>query len=183
MNDEYHHSFKEFYAVKDPYSLPFNKTPENTRGTGETSTFVGIPVKHNAHTLTNVKLASNGIMSKWFRNIPEGSPESFSVNTNQKFYFLNFEKALMPHLVINSASQTAKTLKILLEHEEQLKHDDYYTELKDVHFESRNENLVLSNFPSDSQWYQLNQLRIHAGCPERSLLGIEKLAKYLQYLN
>ena len=31
--------------------------------------------------------------------------------------------------------------------------------------------------PTDSQWYQLNQLRIHAGAPERSEEGIERLFK------
>ncbi|KAJ3126603.1 Rhophilin, Rho GTPase binding protein [Nowakowskiella sp. JEL0407] len=36
--------------------------------------------------------------------------------------------------------------------------------------------------PLDSQWYLLNQLRIHAGAPERSDMGIEKLLNYYHQL-
>ncbi|TPX34871.1 hypothetical protein SmJEL517_g02652 [Synchytrium microbalum] len=36
--------------------------------------------------------------------------------------------------------------------------------------------------PTESQWYALNQMRIHAGAPERSFGGIEKLAHYYAQL-
>ncbi|KAI8818759.1 BRO1-like domain-containing protein [Fimicolochytrium jonesii] len=36
--------------------------------------------------------------------------------------------------------------------------------------------------PTDSQWYLLNELRIHAGAPERSEAGIERLSHYYAQL-
>lgn len=36
----------------------------------------------------------------------------------------------------------------------------------------------LAGPPSETQWYHLNQLRIHAGAPERSEAGIERLLQY-----
>lgn len=41
-----------------------------------------------------------------------------------------------------------------------------------------NQFFALAQPPSESQWYQLNQLRIHAGAPERSEEGVEKLYQY-----
>jgi hypothetical protein len=188
MEDNHHHSFTEFYGVKNPEALPYNTTPENTKGVGEKSTFIGLPVKHNARTIINGKIAGakNSFMKLFQAPDLEASLEEAKIDPSIKYYFLNYEKALMPYLVVNSAIQTQKTLKILLEHEEKLKLEDYYVELGDYSKAKRDpDNLILSHFPSDTQWYKINQLRIHAGSPERSFAGIEKLADYyaqLQFL-
>jgi hypothetical protein len=50
--------------------------------------------------------------------------------------------------------------------------------------ESHNEDPVVqkSLLPNDQQWYSLNQLRIHAGAPERSEQGIYRLMQYYAQL-
>ena len=45
-----------------------------------------------------------------------------------------------------------------------------------------NGGLASSLVPTDQQWYGLNQLRIHAGAPERTEKGIERLMQYYAQL-
>jgi hypothetical protein len=44
--------------------------------------------------------------------------------------------------------------------------------------EEDGENSCMAHSVSETQWYQLNQMRIHAGAPERSEEGIERLFQY-----
>jgi hypothetical protein len=183
MKDDIHHSFKELFEAKQPELLPFNQILDKTKGAGETTTFISIPIKRNARTLPT---KSNKIHA--LNKLLNPAVESDSVSNQLNYSYLNFEKALMPHILLTASNDTSKTIKILLEHEQQLKLDDYYVDLPSMNNSTPqrfDEKLVLSHFPSDSQWYTMNQLRIHAGCPERSMMGIEKMAQYyaqLQYL-
>jgi hypothetical protein len=185
MKDDIHHSFKELFEAKQPELLPFNQILDKTKGAGESTTFISIPIKRNAR-----KLPSKANKMNALKELLNPGVDSDNCSNQLNYSFLNFEKALMPHILLTASNDSSKTIKILLEHEQQLKLDDYYVDLPSIGTTSSaspkfDEKLVLSHFPSDSQWYTMNQLRIHAGCPERSMAGVEKLAKYyaqLQYL-
>ena len=47
---------------------------------------------------------------------------------------------------------------------------------------SESDDLKSTLMPTEAQWYQLNQLRIHAGAPERSEDGVERLYQYYAQL-
>jgi hypothetical protein len=174
--EEIHHSFKELFEATEVGSLPFNQILEKQKGAGETSTFISIPIKRNAR-----RLPSKSNKSNIFKELLNPNLESISL-PQVSYAYLNFEKALIPHILLTNTEDSSKTINLLLEHEKQLKLDDYYGEIHANHSNSTlQDKLVLSHFPSDSQWYAMNQLRIHAGCPERSLGGIEKLTSYYSF--
>lgn len=175
-----HHSFKELYEAINPSDLPFNHEPDYNDGAGEATTFIALPIKRNARKIGNQARKSIITTLKLAVTNPN------LVDEQERYTFLDYEKALMPYILSTTADDSAQTLRILLEHEEKLKLDDYYVDsitpeiqqtkeaLKNKTFDN---HLVLSNMPQKSQWYTLNQLRIHAGCPERSAAGINRLAK------
>ncbi|KAJ3321894.1 hypothetical protein HDV06_003760 [Boothiomyces sp. JEL0866] len=180
-----HHSFKELYEAISPADLPFNHEPDYNDGAGEATTFIALPVKRNARKIGNQAKKSILVALKLAVTNPN------LIDEQEQYTYLDYEKALMPYILSTTADDSKKTLKILLEHEEKLRLDDYYVEsinpeiqqtkeaLKNSVFDS---HLALSNIPQKTQWYALNQLRIHAGCPERSSLGINRLANFLSKL-
>ncbi|KAJ3361920.1 pH-response regulator protein palA/rim20 [Kappamyces sp. JEL0680] len=185
MNGEsVHHSFKELYHCSQPESLPFNQaTDQPVGGAGEVSTFVSLPIKRNARTVPNSALYPIQNAFKQLLN-PSAAHEQYRSLGSQlengkreegfRYAFLNFETALMPHIEGSHASMNKKTTI-----------DDYYSDRSVIASQASLPNLHFAHFPTPSQWYLVNQLRIHAGAPERSADGIEKLANYyaqLQYL-
>ncbi|KAJ3301565.1 pH-response regulator protein palA/rim20 [Kappamyces sp. JEL0829] len=188
MNGEsVHHSFKELYHCSQPESLPFNQaTDQPVGGAGEVSTFVSLPIKRNARTVPNSALYPIQNALKQLLN-PSAAHEQYRSLGSQlengkreegfRYAFLNFETALMPHIEGSHASMNKKTTI-----------DDYYSDRSVIASQASLAalpNLHFAHFPTPSQWYLVNQLRIHAGAPERSADGIEKLANYyaqLQYL-
>ncbi|KAJ3269210.1 bck1-like resistance to osmotic shock [Terramyces sp. JEL0728] len=180
-----HHSFKELYEAINPADLPFNHEPDYNDGAGEATTFIALPVKRNARKIGNQAKKSLIATLKLAVTNPN------LIDEQDQYTYLDYEKALMPYILSTTADDSAKTLKILLEHEEKLKLDDYYVdsinatiqhtkeELKNRTYDN---HLVLSNIPQKTQWYSLNQLRVHAGSPERSASGINRLANYYAQL-
>jgi hypothetical protein len=74
--------------------------------------------------------------------------------------FLNFKAILMPYLLKSKKPRGADSSNA--------NDDDEGDEEADT------SNL---NLPPEVSWHVLNQLRIHAGAPERSELGVEKLCQ------
>ena len=58
--------------------------------------------------------------------------------------------------------------------------------LKDGNFSEKDseDTSIYTDLPSlKSSWYNLNQLRIHAGAPERTEEGIDKLLQLIRIVN
>jgi transglutaminase/protease-like cytokinesis protein 3 len=172
-----HHSFKEFYEVDEPNSLPFNQTPERI---GEVSGYIAIPIKRNARqSILNEETPIKQFVNELLHKSNESKPKNI-VGASSSTY-LCFERALYSHIQEVTKQDLEKVDKILREHERILNLDDYYTNdasLKPnpVSLNMKQDQMILSHFPSDAQWNTLNQLRIHAGSPERTNAGISKLA-------
>jgi hypothetical protein len=177
MNGEAHHSFKELFAATNPESLPFNQNSDQAGGgVGENSSFLSLQLKRNARTVPNSALLPIQNAFKHLMN-PGAKHDEYKVSCNQvesgkrensyRYAYLDFQRALVPHIEGSSAATI----------------DEYYTDTAAM--QPSSPPLHFAHFPTNSQWYLLNQLRIHAGAPERSLAGIDKMSNYyaqLQFL-
>jgi hypothetical protein len=98
-----HHSWKEFYDYK-PENLPFNTSPDKTLGAGEVSSFLSIPIKRNSRKIPNSALSPFQTAIKQIMK-PETKYQYPETDKAHKTVYLNFEYALLPHLVRDSKSQ------------------------------------------------------------------------------
>ena len=148
-----HHSYKEFYDAKDPEKLPFNQTP--SRLAGEKSDFISLPVKCNSPMQRNKKEFT---LSDLYRDPRKAAP----IDDDS---CLSFEKAIrkyMTNTVVEEEIISSSTHAIPGTGKPRVE-----------------DSPTLGHFPSSSQWTTLDQLRIHAGSPERSENGITMLIEYL----
>ncbi|KAJ3394146.1 Conserved oligomeric Golgi complex subunit [Lobulomyces angularis] len=170
-----------FFDTIDNQDIALNESLHSGRVLSTTSTFLDIPLKRNS--LIPPNLASNkekfniltkSITSKITNSIINinNNQENSGTQNNQNVtdinskgeYYLDFKKILSP-LILNKEDSDLGA-KFGLESEKGKKYN--------------NSNNI--NYPTDEQWYQLNQLRIHAGAPERSEEGIERLLNYYAQL-
>ncbi|KAJ3223164.1 Conserved oligomeric Golgi complex subunit [Clydaea vesicula] len=170
-----------FFDTIDNQDIALNESLHSGRVLSTTSTFLDIPLKRNS--LIPPNLASNkekfniltkSITSKITNSIINinNNQENSGTQNNQNVtdinskgeYYLDFKKILSP-LILNKEDFDLGA-KFGLESEKGKKYN--------------NSNNI--NYPTDEQWYQLNQLRIHAGAPERSEEGIERLLNYYAQL-
>lgn len=152
------HAFKEFQEIQDATKLPFNDSPDRTKGGGAASTFLAMETKRNAKLLK------------------AKSVSALDYKYEKMYTWLDFEKALGPYILGNSY-RTANDTKMLIEKQFSISGTNNGTQVAQK--SSDNEaKLFKMHWPSPAQWYQLNQLRIHAGTPERSMEGISKLLHY-----
>ncbi|KAI9138282.1 hypothetical protein BKA69DRAFT_787065 [Paraphysoderma sedebokerense] len=86
--------------------------------------------------------------------------------------FLNYKDVLVPWLTKSQQSSGQNYLET-----QQVSTLDA-ARIENINILSKYELLM----PSDTQWYALNQLRIHAGAPEKSEKGIDKLMEYYAQL-
>jgi hypothetical protein len=153
-----HHSFKEFSQATEPHKLPFNASPDRTEGAGEATSFLKLPFKRNARLLKN-----------------KSQPFPIALfKTDEEYTYLDFEQCLKPW-ILGSVVRDCDTTRRMLEKEDALNGVKVNAALK----ATEGMSLELGGYcPSPSQWYLLNQLRVHAGAPERSNEGIDKLIQY-----
>nr|KAJ3421735.1 pH-response regulator protein palA/rim20 [Polyrhizophydium stewartii] len=109
----------------------------------------------------------------------------------EEYAFLDFQRELLPHLLASLPPSAAAAIAqrgsdqrdqeqrapspYSVGEEHDIRLEDYYPAESSPH-------PLAALLPSDSQWYALNQMRIHAGLPERSTSGIDKLAQYYAQL-
>ena len=168
-------SFNTFYETLDTNALPFNDRPDASCNT-EASCFLAPPVKTNttvteAHPPNAVKTATQklSLFAKALQGQEKDEEEKPVV-----LPFVDFKAALLP-CMLNCINNLANNDFL----DEQESNDT-----ASIASDSSRQQLLktaLTLIPSDSQWYQLNQLRIHAGGPERSDEGTEKLLRYLLF--
>ncbi len=125
---------------------------------GEGSSFLAIPTKRNHQPAESSKQPSAAAASASNNSSQISSAESF----------LDFKASLSP--LIWKASAPSQHLS---QHQ-----SDNACEAGQLNVGMLKSPLM----PTEQQWYQLNQLRIHAGAPERSERGIEKLMNYFAQL-
>ena len=174
-----HHSYKEFHEAKDSEKLPFNLDPP--RLIGEKSDFLSLPIKRNAKLFGSAK--------KEFK-LQDIYKDPRKVVPEEEGAYLSFEKALTRHIDEITNEDSSKIHRILSSSQNMTESDEYYMDIKTLRpnhnlLNRKEDDLVLAHYPSSTQWALMDQLRIHAGRPERSENGITMLADYyaqLQYL-
>ena len=157
-----HHSYKEFYDAKVPEKLPFNQTPP--RLAGEKSDFVSLPVKCNSPMQRNKKEFT---LSDLYRDPRKAVP----IDDDS---CLSFEKAIRKYM---SNTVVEEEMKSTLNCNEPISSGTHT--IPGTGIPRIEDSPMLGHFPSSSQWTILDQLRIHAGSPERSENGIAMLIEYL----
>lgn len=118
--------------------------------TGEGSSFLAIPTKRNNQPQSGSNSVATNLLSA-----ASGRRKSIDGQKDQKsasLQYLDFKQALLP-TILSAATPT-----------------DPWQNGTDI--------LKSSLVPNEQHWYSLNQLRIHAGAPERSEQGIERLMQY-----
>ena len=200
MNGESHHSFKELFETKSAQELPFNQAVDHAAGgAGEFSTFISIPIKRNARTVPNssIKNVFKTLLLNSSSNHSEYAQQEGNLQ-DFRFAFLDFKAALLPHIDgprgsrvnhdLHLEQNDAKNNSQSSGEKDQFGLEEYYFPNADsdaILLQEETPSLHFTHLPTPSQWYIMNQLRIHAGTPERSMAGIDKLAQYyaqLQYL-
>ena len=166
-----HHSFKEFYETQDSGKLPFNQDPP--RLIGEKSDFISLPIKRNAKMFGAAKKEFK--LKDIYRDPRKTLPD------NEGSY-LSFEKALLRHMNSMNEESNAKISNLITLSKHEAEGEDYYMEMASLRpnqklLNSKEEDLILSHFPTPNQWRALDQLRVHAGRPERSKNGISMLVE------
>ncbi|OAJ39850.1 hypothetical protein BDEG_23654 [Batrachochytrium dendrobatidis JEL423] len=115
-----------------------------------------------------------------------------SLHATPEYAYLDFQRELMPHLLAAvprikkskaAASPGQQALSENLPDDGEICLEDYYPGETIPDLRALLSDPVLGELiPTESQWYLLNQLRIHGGMPERSQSGISKLAHYYSQL-
>jgi hypothetical protein len=167
-------SFNTFYDTLDTNALPFNDRPDASSNS-EASCFLAPPVKTNTtvtepHAPTVAKIATQklSLFAKALQGQEKEEEEKPAVLS-----YVDFKAALLPSM-LNCINDLANNDFGVLE--EEAANDD----MSIASDASRQQLLktALTLLPGESQWYQLNQLRIHAGGPERSDEGAEQLLRW-----
>ncbi|KAI8912896.1 BRO1-like domain-containing protein, partial [Entophlyctis helioformis] len=142
----------------------------------------GSPVAHDASSPTTVPVAAPAAENSASHSVP------------QEYAFLDFRTKLLPHLLANlpSPDVLASIISGAKGNAKKAGGDGSSAAHKasqdDADKDKEEKDLAAAAIamaalnPTDSQWYMLNQLRIHAGLPERSAAGIDKLIHYYAHL-
>lgn len=163
-------SFSTFYDSTETSNLPFNDGNDATSNS-ETSCFLAPLSKANSYTTLNQKSNKLSLLVKALH---------LNDSTNKPIdQYLDFKKLLLPSMLssIQSITNKLQAPVCIIQHDHETDESTVVKEEDSSTFQSKS-NLfksAMSLLPTDSQWYLLNQLRIHSGSPERSDLGIEKL--------
>ncbi|TPX51680.1 hypothetical protein SeLEV6574_g00157 [Synchytrium endobioticum] len=197
-------SFQYLYDA----ALPFYDGPNLSSNT-ERSAFLSLPTKRNSsHHLNAAPTTANHLVygvkslvetgaraaSRLAKNDLHVDRSATTTTTteailiqrnkrNQSHQFLDFKAVLLPTLLALVQPEQAVSMKSAftlpqptthrLQHKYPLEKEESRLQLL------KTTELLL---PIESQWHALNQMRIHAGAPEKSLAGIEKLAQYYAQL-
>ncbi|KAJ1344942.1 hypothetical protein BSLG_000457 [Batrachochytrium salamandrivorans] len=127
-------------------------------------------------------------------NTVEDAKPHRPMQATPEYAFLDFQQELMPHILaavpcpalspsILSTAPLCSSAKEKTSKEDAIQLEDYLPEKNgfDLHTLLKDPEFA-ELIPTESQWYLLSQLRIHAGMPERSFSGIKKLAHYYSQL-
>lgn len=170
-------TLSDYYDSIDTNALPFNERPESTENT-ESMCFLALPLKLN-HQLPPKKEKSQKLAF-----FAKNSSETLTISNE----FLDFKAVLLPPMLmsinsivnkntIDNSSLGYETPVHLLE----AALDDTQSISDNL---SRQQILktAMMLLPTESQWYTLNKLRVHAGAPELTQEGIELMLKYYSQL-
>jgi hypothetical protein len=138
---------------------------------GDTTTFLSVPIKRNfspttqnsssaRKVISSLPLARLRLLGKSVTGQSEADSEAtFKSSFNHSPSILNFKEVIIPLICTGSvdANELQHQIKIVC-------------------------GKWPENFPSDTIWYEINQLRIHAGAPERSERGVCRLLQYHSFL-
>jgi hypothetical protein len=169
--------FDQVIGRKAP-TTAYAKTGRN----GEGSSFMSIPVKRNhlPSDPSSIPLLKRKKNRTLFSSIPLGNETYF-----------DFKHCLLPHIVVAAAppSSRAQIEQVVMAPSRRASEVASMPENSPNGQEDRKKGLlelqdILSSplVPQDHHWYALNQLRIHAGAPERTEQGVEKLMNYYAQL-
>jgi hypothetical protein len=146
---------------------------------------------------TSVAATASGGAKLYYSGYTASEKSSFATASNNSVVsYVDYKRILLPLILAAIGGQSedgsivtdSSTLplgnnnygitNISHQQDDRVKHiQKMLNEIKEEQDKSRAQLLKTTAvlLPTDSQWYHLNQLRIHAGAPERSEEGIERL--------
>ena len=148
---------------------------------GEGSSFLAIPTKRNYHPrnqntanssspVAGASGAASGLAMAAAQFILPAGTSIGNGNGDAPLSFVDFKSALMPQIKAACYTNSAVTGAA----------NAGPSDFAKYHYETV--HIPSQLMPTEQQWCTLNQLRIHAGAPERNERGIEKLMNYYAQL-
>ena len=174
----------DHFPVDGSPQCPYREGPEILKSS-ELHTFLALPTKKNTMPVASIPVdAQPG--SFGFKNLTSSILKSKSYSTGNDFFSQNTNDKQAPAI-----PDQLDFKQILLPAIVEAVHgEEGITLLKDVPNVNKIWSVVLEEhpagsrliLPTESSWYMLNQMRVHAGAPERSDKGVEKLIRYATML-
>ncbi|KAJ3251037.1 Rhophilin, Rho GTPase binding protein [Chytriomyces hyalinus] len=194
-------SFHHLFEVAHPSQIPFNHGP-CIAFNAEAQKFVSFPTKRNAVLLVNEGSAQSGAGQmlralaalsasppKRHASIPHlnqaQAPRSgVDLVSAEKEGSFDFERVLTPVMteMLANTQQTANNANSSPALNQSASVGDFGSRRRPIDYKLEEQRRILLQFPTPSQWSTINSLRTHAGSPERSSDGIEKLMQYYAQL-
>ena len=169
MDPEAHPSYSHLYDVKNAEAFPFNQGTVSCAHQ-EKTTFLALSIKRNSLAMRTPLLekVAASLSSLFAKPAMTELINAADKSGKAKMDLVDFKKTLMPLICTIGQDDLLTRPTIGLNLSAKYMGDSLKRFLSHV-------ELVL---PSESQWETLNLLRIHAGSPERSAAGIDKIAEY-----
>ncbi|KAJ3229993.1 hypothetical protein HDU81_004826 [Chytriomyces hyalinus] len=194
-------SFHHLFEVAHPSQIPFNHGP-CIAFNAEAQKFVSFPTKRNAVLLVNEGSAQSGAGQmlralaalgasppKRHLSIPQlnqahASRSGVDLTSPEKEGSFDFERVLTPVMteMLANTQQTANNANSSPALNRSSSDGDFSSRRRPFDYKLEEQRRILLQFPTPSQWSTINSLRRHAGSPERSSDGIDRLMHYYAQL-